>query len=224
MRPSRHRPTPHAKSALFRKFDLNSYQIGVNGEGNVVNVNANSSGNPHVQLEIDESTIQKKSITYYKKESLSFWSKSLPGIISFLIGLLADIIGISKEYGLKWILIIAGVGLIIWAAKHFRSWYIYRNLPRKKDSACFVGNNQVVEADNDGMVYLYSRHAKCIYPNCDGSIILAHAPPREVGRLGKTFVGICSICGKDHSYELDYIWNAYPQKFDWRPIDAAPKA
>jgi Putative DNA-binding domain len=102
---------------------------------------------------------------------------------------------------------------------YFREMNLYSNRPRGKDKVMFIGDGKLME--DDGTEYLiYTRTAPCIKSNCHekygGRIAIVDAPPREVSRIRKSFVGKCSVGGEDHSYFIDNIWNATPAKFDWR--------
>ena len=116
-----------------------------------------------------------------------------------------------------WIFVPVTALLLVWSLQHLESWRILKGVPEKKEDAGFIGHNEVGEEGDAGKVFVYSRRAACIYPGCSGTIVLHPAPPKEVLRLGRNFAGVCSVCGRDHSYRLDYLWNAYPEQFDWRP-------
>lgn len=99
--------------------------------------------------------------------------------------------------------------------------HLYSKRPRRAEEASFVGQGKLMEDDGKGSYLIYPCTASCIYPCCEkGKIVINNAPPREVSRLGKTFVGVCSIAEKDHSYRLDHIWVATPEQFDWRPLNS----
>lgn len=141
------------------------------------------------------------------------------------IGFLSDSIGVSSYLGFSlWLLFPVGliIGFLL-SIPHLRSWRLLHRLPSNKNEANFAGNNEIVEESDSGRVVTYHRHAACIYPNCTGTIMLSSAPEREKGKLGKGFVGICSLAGRDHSYRIDYIWNAYKTHFDWRPVEPVKK-
>jgi Putative DNA-binding domain len=105
---------------------------------------------------------------------------------------------------------------------YFREMNLYSNRPRGTDTVMFIGDGKLME--DGGTEYLiYTRTAPCIKSNCHekhgGMIAIVDAPPREVSRIRKSFVGKCSVGGEDHSYFIDNIWNATPAKFDWRTPD-----
>ncbi|WP_309729655.1 SEFIR domain-containing protein [Chamaesiphon sp. OTE_75_metabat_556] len=50
-------------------------------------------------------------------------------------------------------------------------------------------------------------------------IVLVKAPPREVSKLSKNFIGICNKGCIDHSYCIDDIRVATKATFDWRPLE-----
>jgi hypothetical protein len=97
---------------------------------------------------------------------------------------------------------------------------LYSKRPKSKNEVVFVGNGKLMEDDGIDEYSIYSRTAPCIYSNChekhEGMIVIVNAPQREVSRIRKSFVGICSIGGEDHSYSIDNIWNATKDEFDWR--------
>ena len=73
--------------------------------------------------------------------------------------------------------------------------------------------------NDEGDCLIYSFTASCIYTCCHlGKIVITDASPREISRIGKKFVGICSAAGNDHSYLIDNIFVAKPDQFDWRDL------
>jgi hypothetical protein len=95
---------------------------------------------------------------------------------------------------------------------------LYYKKPRTLKEDPFVGRGRFMSLDDNKNSYLiYKLTAPCIYPCCyEGKIVVTDAPPREVMLLGKTFVGVCSVCGKDHSYRIDANLVATRAQFDWR--------
>jgi Putative DNA-binding domain len=85
------------------------------------------------------------------------------------------------------------------------------------DQGKFSGN--FIEDSGDGNYAILKPLAKCIYHYCEGEILITNAPPRERSRLSKSFVGICSVSGRDHSYRVDHNLVATKEKFDWGPLE-----
>ena len=203
----------------------NNFQIGNAGTENVFNVVQNQQQVDHVQLVVDE-----KSERVYEKKTLEKdrnigWAKLAGGGLLGAIGLFSDSIGVSSYFGysLLWMIPVGiFIGLVI-SIPHLRSWRILHNVSSNKNEANFIGNNEIVQESENGKIIIYHRSAACIYPNCTGVIVLTSAPEREKAHLGRNFVGICSLAGRDHSYRIDFIWNAYPKHFDWQPIDLNAK-
>lgn len=193
-------------------------QFGGIGNGNTINISQNSHQINGIKLEIVEGSI--KSIS--KRELLR---KSILGLVKIFffgaIGYLADIIGIAQHYNISywWLIIIGSILGILLSFDNIRSLIYLLNIPKEGLSA-FVGLNEIIEQSSEkGKVQIYHRSASCIYPYCKGKIIIVNAPPREKGKLGSKYVGICSIGRKDHSYRIDFNWYAMPELFDWRPIE-----
>jgi Putative DNA-binding domain len=101
---------------------------------------------------------------------------------------------------------------------YFDEMELYYKKPRTLKENSFVGRGRFMSLDDNKNSYLiYKLTAPCIYPCCyEGKIVVTDAPPREIVRLGKTFVGVCSVCGKDHSYRIDFNLVATRDQFDWR--------
>jgi hypothetical protein len=87
----------------------------------------------------------------------------------------------------------------------------------KAEMPAYVGQGRFIHQDNgEGEYLIYSLTAPCIYPCCNmGKIVITDTPPKEISRLGKKFVGVCSVAGNDHSYHIDNIFVARPDQFDW---------
>ena len=87
--------------------------------------------------------------------------------------------------------------------------YLYSKKPKKLEEAIFVGKGRLMEINDSNNFITYTPTAKCIYPNCHknhgGMINIVNAPQKEISRLGKIYIGICSVAGKDHSYHIDNI-------------------
>ena len=199
----------------------NNIQIGNAGSGNTISVAQNQSRPDHTLLVVDE-----RSVREYDKETLradrnTGWAKLAGGGLLGTMGFVSDSIGISShfEVSLWWLFPIGLFIGLLFTTPHLRSAQILRRLPSSRNEANFAGNNEIVEESENGKIVTYRRSAACIYPNCTGTIVLSVAPEREKARLMRDFVGVCSLAGRDHSYRIDYVWNAYPEHFDWRPVE-----
>jgi hypothetical protein len=96
----------------------------------------------------------------------------------------------------------------------------YYHIFGKTEMPAYVGNGSFIQDNGEGEYLIYSLTAPCIYPCCNkGKIVITNAPPKEISRIGKNFVGVCSVAGNDHSYRIDNIFVAKPDQFDW----SAPK-
>lgn len=203
----------------------NNIQIGNAGSGNVINVVQNQPRSDHTQLVLDEKSVREYEKATLKNDSNIGLAKFSGSGLLGALGFLSDSIGVSSYFGFSlWWLFLVGIFIgSLLAIPHLRSLQILNGLPNKKNEANFIGNNELVQESDNGKITVYHRSATCIYPNCTGTIILSPAPEREQTALGKNFVGICSLAGRDHSYRIDYIWNAFPAHFDWRPVEPNTK-
>lgn len=97
---------------------------------------------------------------------------------------------------------------------------IFFNSKNLKDGqSIFVGNGRFIQNYDKKSFLIYQPSAKCIYPYCDGEIIVVDAPPKEILKTGKAYVGICSVAKKDHPYDIDYNRVAKKKDIDWSPLD-----
>lgn len=203
----------------------NNLQIGNGGAGNTFNITQSKSQLSHVLLTIDNESVREYDKEVLVKDRNIGLAKLAAGGLLGALSFLSDSIGISSHFGFSlWWLFPLGplIGLLV-AIPHSRSGQILFRLPKNRNESNFVGNNEIVQALDNRKIITYRRGAPCIYPNCSGMIVLSSAPAREKSLLGRDYVGICSLAGRDHSYRIDYIWNAYPVQFDWRPIEPNAK-
>ena len=98
---------------------------------------------------------------------------------------------------------------------YIEAMYLYTKRPQKIDEGVFIGKGKFIQIKDKNSYLIASPTAKCIAPHCPGKITVVHAPPKEVPRLNKKYVGICTHTGKDHSYYIDYNLVATPERFDW---------
>jgi hypothetical protein len=129
------------------------------------------------------------------------------------LGIIADVLGVLAHLGLEKgvsIIVLIPASLLVafisnhdrWLmalgeGAHFKNGFWYEKLP-------------------DGDFVSYVKHAKCIYPKCEGLVHVVPAPPRE--RPNHSLVGKCSIGGVRHTYTVDYNGIGYTREFDWRPL------
>jgi len=176
----------------------------------------------HIQLGADLDNAQRVSKRKLRKQAWSGYLICAFGIILFAIFIIFNFSNPRNTVS-QWYLIILIPSAIVFA--HFLSPYLdvmslFYNRPKKLDETIFVGKGRLMKIKNNTHFLIYNPTAKCIYPNCsEGKIIIAYAPEREVSRLSKKYVGVCSIAGKDHSYYIDNIGVATPERFDWRPLN-----
>lgn len=203
----------------------NKIQIGNAGSGNTISVVQNQSRADHALLVVDGSSAREYEKETLRKDRNIGWAKLAGCSLLGAMGFLSDAIGVSSHFGFPfWLLFPVGlVTGMLFATPHLRSWDILRKLRTNKNEAYIAGTNEIVKESENGKILTYHRSAACIYPNCTGTIGLSAAPEREKALLGKDFVGVCSLAGRDHSYRIDYIWNAYPADFDWRPVEPNAK-
>ena len=87
--------------------------------------------------------------------------------------------------------------------------------PRKTDEAVFIGKGKFMQIKDRKDYLIYYPTAKCTVPHCPGRITVVDAPPKEIPRLNKKYVGVCTCAGTDHSYFIDYNLLATLERFDW---------
>jgi Putative DNA-binding domain len=177
----------------------------------------------YIRLEADLDKAHR--ISKYELESKA-WRGYLIGIIGILIcfGVVFSLLLLISNIFL-WICFIIALGATFFSFDYFLKHYsetmrLHIKRPRNTEEASFIGQGRLMKNDNEGGYLIYNPTAPCIYPCCnEGKIVISDAPPREVSRIGRTFIGVCSVAGKDHSYRLDYILVATPEQFDWRAPD-----
>jgi hypothetical protein len=182
---------------------------------------------PDTMLNLDLESIEKMSKHYlFRKAWRGYFIRTIGIIICTLIVIGIYLNGnqfIWQAFFFIVLIITFYYFFIVLLGPYSKEINLYSKRPEDKYKVEFVGNGKLMEDDGTDEYSIYSRTAPCIYPNCheqhEGMIVLVNAPQREVPRLRKSFVGICSIGDKDHSYAIDNIWNATKEKFDWRPLE-----
>lgn len=177
----------------------------------------------HIQLEANLEQSYRISRRKLQKQAWKGYFISIIGILLFFGLIIVPLLTIPNVVSSAWhfiILIIIMTPFIYVLNPYLEKMHLYSKRPRKANEAIFVGQGRFMEKEDEDSYLVYNPTADCIYPCCnEGKIVVANAPLREVSRLGKTYVGICSLAGKDHSYRIDYIWVATPDSFDWRAPD-----
>ena len=155
--------------------------------------------------------------------------KALPGYFIHLVGILIGlailvcplfsmyIFSLSIKEGL--ILLIIPFCIAYLSRSCYEEMLCYFKKLTRAKQPCYIGQGKLMKDDGKGGCVIFQPTAACIYPCCNGKIVLTNAPPREILRLRKKFVGICSIGKEDHSYKIDNNWVAYKREFDWRSLD-----
>jgi hypothetical protein len=205
-------------------------QIGDAGSNNTYNLaqhTAAGSAPSYVQLEVDRDSIQQYPKAQVEKQALRGAISAAPTIVIPLVAGIADWLGILSYLGVpqSYTILIgfgAGFGLtglsFIVEPSNLTSlrYWIWSTFTRQNE-AKHIGLNAFLERDNNGNYLIYRRTACCIYPKCNGKIIIEKLPPREQYCNG--LAGLCSVAGKAHSYLIDYNVVATRKELDWRPLD-----
>lgn len=174
----------------------------------------------HIQLKADSD---KKEIETLKLRQEACYGCLLNILVVTIVGIIfiyAFLLNTINNF-LIWLPFILGLAIIFCFDLNPYSDKIrlYNKKPQTVGKFVYVGKGRVIEIYNNTHFIVYRPTAKCIYPHCYGKIILVNAPPREVLQTGKQCVGICSVGEKDHSYRIDNILVATPERFNWLPLD-----
>lgn len=182
------------------------------------------SSNPqHIQLEANLEQSHTISRRRLKNQAWRGYFISIVGILVYL-GLTIGLLLIKPDFvfsaGHIIILVIVLASFSYVLKPYGEDMRLYYKRPKEAHQSIFVGQGRFMKKKGDNSYLVYDPTADCIYPCCkEGRIVVTNAPPREASKLGKTYVGICSIAGKDHSYRIDHILVATRERFDWRPLD-----
>lgn len=182
----------------------------------------NIANRAYVKLKPDSDNISRiKKSELRNKAWKGYFIISISTITYFAI-VIYDILVSSIIFltGYHLIGLILMVGCFVYFFKSYlEAAYLYFKRPKNTTKAIFIGNGRFMEDDSKENYAIYKPTARCIYPCCNqGKIIVTAAPPREISRIGKDFIGLCSVGGKDHSYRLDDLLVATPEYFDWRSL------
>lgn len=198
-------------------------QIGQIGESaNVSIVQSEGERVPFVKLQPED--IQEFSRSDLLRDTGEGLLRTLPGVAISAVGFWADSIGLSQHFGFPVWLPAISVGILavfILALRYLYKGYLLLKtfrIPFRR--AVPVGWGYFLERDSQRpQAFLYYRlTAPCIYPECQGKIVVVPAPPKEQLRRGLNLAGICSVAGKVHSYQIDPNRVARPSDLDWSPI------
>jgi SEFIR domain len=143
--------------------------------------------------------------------------------LALLLGVMITLFTMPSIFGLAGYFIfpsifigIIRIPFIFHLKRYLEDMYIYNNRPSNPKTPNVINNGRLIEDYCEDSYLIYKRTAACLYDFCEGKIVLSKAPPREIEKIGKTFVGICSEGGTDHSHFVDSIWVAIKKNFDWR--------
>ena len=203
----------------------NNTQIGFIGDKASVTVNqyAEKREPEYTKLEPDYSTELFVSKIQLRQSARQFQMKIVGGGLLSLLAVSANMFGLSTNLGfpVSWIIPIPLFAGAVLAWSHAPDWRRFKNKPADRHKATFVGEDEIME-DAGEIWRFYKLRASCIYPHCAGEIFLVPTPPKEQERLQRSCVGICTSCGRDHSYRVDGNWAAKMEPdIDWRKLEKA---
>jgi hypothetical protein len=205
----------------------NFVQIGDAGSGNVYHVAQNTAAGPsYVQLEIDPDSVHRYPKAEVQDQALVGGILAAIPFVTTFVAYFADWLGILSYLELpKFFVIVVGfsagmaltfLGALIMPRSSTFLHYWISSKSAKRGEAKLVGLNKFVEVDESGNYLTYCYTAPCIYPRCDGKVVVEKLPPREQHRDG--LAGVCSVAGEAHSFLIDYNIVARPRELDWRPM------
>ncbi len=158
----------------------------------------------------------------HKKAAISSLAQLITfalSILSILFILKLDVGFISKVIFILLIAIFLGFFYARFVTSYEKEKRITSaNLKNAKNKMYYIGGGEFAGRGDGNYYVISSLEAPCIYPHCNGRILVTGTPLREQGKY-RDFVGICSVADKDHSYKVDYNMVATPVKFDWRELD-----
>ena len=206
-----------------RGDNSNNIQIGRVSDSASVSISQSFAAFQPVPLTATSETLLSKAVL--RRQARTYSLGTAGAVILSVLSALSDVFGVSQGAGvsLVWLMVPVAIAWMFLAAPHFTAWQRYRKRPREAGAANFVREDEVIKDAGDGKSWsLYRLSGACSYPHCDGEIVLTRAPARERQIRFRTYVGICSKCGEEHSYRLDANWVATPATdMAWREPDAA---
>ncbi len=199
----------------------NNVQIGNAGSDNTFQISQTQNNSEPVQLEVDQANVRSFAKDEVHKKAIQSLSVSFLIFLTSIVSIASDCFGLAEKIGVSaiWLLVIAVPSIFATLWKSRQEIHLYLKRPKNPKHVSYAGDGELIEDDCKGNYLTYTRIGKCDYPNCSGHIILTDVALRERERTGKPWVGVCSVAGRDHSYKIDYIWNAYRATFDWRPLE-----
>jgi len=199
----------------------NNNNFNNSGDNNNFHFSQSQNDDKSTQLTVDPKRAKIIEKTDIRDKTVGSFLSTLAGVAITCVGLASDCFGLGEKLGIEpQHLLIATFPLAIAPALINRNairYFVKR--PKNKNEYTYVGDGQVIGINNSHSYWVDMPKAKCIYNNCNGFIYLTATPPRELGKIAKCFVGICSVGERDHSYLVDHILNATPRVFDWRPLE-----
>ena len=165
----------------------------------------------YVKYSITGDTIRKiDSKTLNRKRNYFILS-----FLTMLLGVGANTVTVSGYYHfpVQYATIAIVIVSILLSLKHYKYFDVWIRSMSGKETML---EGCLAKKDDNGDILLYKKQTKCIYPDCNGMVIVVAAPERECGN--HSFVGICSEGGKQHTYTYDGKIG-YPAKFDWRQLE-----
>lgn len=191
------------------------------GDNNNFNFSQSQDGKKSVQLTIDETQAKRVDINEVKNKTFASFLCviSTVGINALSIG--SDCFGLGEKTGISPAILMAAsfpLSMVPLIVNHNNITYYLRK-PKSKEQSKYIGNGKLIGINDKDNYLVAPVHGPCIYPHCKGIINLTATPPREVGRIAKEFVGICSLAERDHSYIVDYNLVATRASLDWRPLE-----
>lgn len=187
-------------------------QTVINNESGIINID---NSKPYTNLAGDEALHVYKEISQVKQGKFSVGfviACLLPGL-----SLIADIMQIHPVINLPiWIYLITFILIFfIIIISYYDNLKIFCSSQPSENHCRHLYDDKLFQRTDDGyIIFTYTKN--CIYPGCKGNIEISSSPERYNGEY--SFFGVCSLAGKQHSYGIDYNFNAYPIDVDWRVI------
>lgn len=181
----------------------------VNNESGVVNLN---HVQPFTDMKVDGAKLSKRTIPH--QEQKRYASKFQAAYIVTMIGLVADLAAIHPVLDFPvWTYIILLLVIAVWCSLADPEIYAISKSPElKQGKSGYLFDEKVCENTQDGFS-VFTYRAPCIYPNCEGEIVVTEPPIRKNGNF--SYFGKCTLANLEHSYGIDRNFVAYPREVDW---------
>ncbi|WP_396586968.1 hypothetical protein [Bermanella sp. R86510] len=196
----------------IKQKNVGENQTVINNESGVVNIDQSSR---YTSL-ADEDTIH-----IYKEISQEDQGKFIVGfVIACLLpslSLVADFMQIDPALRLPfWVYLVAFfVIFFVVVIGYYDNFKILSSKQPKENECRQLYSDRLFSRTDTGYI-IFTHRNNCIYPDCNGKIVISSRPERYNGEY--SFFGECSLAGRQHSYGIDYNFKAYPRDIDWRPI------